>query len=134
MENSMVVLVLSRVQHGDPMDWSPPGSSVHGILQTRILEWIAVSFSRGSPNQGPNPHCRQILYHLSHQGSHSNLKVLIILHSKLKLMVFSPQHSIQILNKHLKLLDVQLQLYLYTHIYRQITSRQITMQLYITIL
>ena len=32
----------------DPMDWRPPGSSVHGILQARILEWVAISFSRGS--------------------------------------------------------------------------------------
>ena len=32
----------------DPMDSSPPGSSVHGIQQARILEWIAISFSRGS--------------------------------------------------------------------------------------
>ena len=32
----------------DPVDCSPPGSSVHGILQARILEWIAISFSRGS--------------------------------------------------------------------------------------
>ena len=32
----------------DPMDCSPPGSSVHGISQARILEWIAISFSRGS--------------------------------------------------------------------------------------
>ena len=32
----------------DPMDCSPPGSSVHGILQARILEWVAISFSRGS--------------------------------------------------------------------------------------
>jgi len=30
----------------DPMDCSPPGSSVHGILQARILEWVAISFSR----------------------------------------------------------------------------------------
>ena len=30
----------------NPMDCSPPGSSVHGILQARILEWVAVSFSR----------------------------------------------------------------------------------------
>ena len=30
------------------MDCSPPGSSVHGILQVRILEWVAISFSRGS--------------------------------------------------------------------------------------
>ena len=28
----------------DPMDCSPPGSSVHGILQARILEWVAISF------------------------------------------------------------------------------------------
>ena len=32
----------------DPMGCSPPGSSVHGILQARILEWVAISFSRGS--------------------------------------------------------------------------------------
>ena len=32
----------------DPMDCSPPGSSVHGILQARILEWVAMSSSRGS--------------------------------------------------------------------------------------
>ena len=31
-----------------PVDCSPPGSSVHGILQARILEWVAISFSRGS--------------------------------------------------------------------------------------
>ena len=32
----------------DPMDCSPPGSSVHGIFQARVLEWVAISFSRGS--------------------------------------------------------------------------------------
>ena len=32
----------------DPMDYSPPGSSVHGILQLRILEWTDISYSRGS--------------------------------------------------------------------------------------
>ena len=32
----------------DPMDCSLPGSSVHGILQARILEWVAISFSKGS--------------------------------------------------------------------------------------
>ena len=31
-----------------PMDWSLPGSSVHGILQARILQWVAIPFSRGS--------------------------------------------------------------------------------------
>ena len=54
------------------MEYSPPGSSVHGILQARILEWVAISFSRGIfPTQGSNPgllHCRQILYQLSYEG------------------------------------------------------------------
>ena len=57
----------------DPMDCSLPGSSVHGILQARILEWVSIPFSKKIfPPQGSNPglpHCRQILYHLSHQGS-----------------------------------------------------------------
>ena len=34
------------------MDCSPPGSSVHGISQARILEWVAISFSRELPNPG----------------------------------------------------------------------------------
>ena len=40
----------------DPMDCSPPGSSVCAIFQARMLEWIAISFSRGSsqPRQGSN--------------------------------------------------------------------------------
>ena len=32
----------------NPRDWSLPGLSVHGILQARILEWVTISFSRGS--------------------------------------------------------------------------------------
>ena len=41
----------------NPMDRSPPGSSVHGIFQARTLEQIAVFYSRGiSPTQGVNPH------------------------------------------------------------------------------
>ena len=32
----------------DPMNYGPPGSSVHGISQARILEWVAIPFSRGS--------------------------------------------------------------------------------------
>jgi len=35
----------------NPMDYSPPGSLVHGILQARVLEWVAISFSRGSSQQ-----------------------------------------------------------------------------------
>ena len=46
----------------DPMDYSLPGSSVQGILQARILEWVAVSFSRDSLTQG----LKFRLFHLLH--------------------------------------------------------------------
>ena len=52
----------------DSRDLSPPGSSVHEILQARILEWVAISFSRGS--SWPRDwtwgllHCRQIFFFL----------------------------------------------------------------------
>ena len=53
---------------------SLPGSSVHGILQARILEWVAHSLLQGIlPTQGLNlglQHCRQILHRLNHQGSY----------------------------------------------------------------
>ena len=38
----------SLVRLGNPMDYSLPGFSVHGILQVRILEWVAISFPKGS--------------------------------------------------------------------------------------
>ena len=51
----------------DPMDCNPPGSSVHGILLTAILEWVAMPFCRGSSWHGDQTHvswiCRQIPYH-----------------------------------------------------------------------
>ena len=56
----------------DPMDCSLPGSSVHGILQARILEWVSIPFSRGTSEPGIEPrslHFGQILYPLSQQGS-----------------------------------------------------------------
>ena len=61
----------------DPIDGSPPGSSVHGFLQARTLELVAISFSKGIfSTQESNPgllHCRQILYWLSYEGSPSFL-------------------------------------------------------------
>ena len=51
----------------------PMDCLVHGILQARILEWVAFSLLQGIfPTQGSNPdlpHCRRILYQLSHKGS-----------------------------------------------------------------
>ena len=57
----------------NPMDYSPPGSSVHGILQARILGWATMPFSRGSsqPRDRTLGSCigRWILDPLSHLGS-----------------------------------------------------------------
>ena len=39
----------------DPMDCSPQASSVHGILQARILEWVAMPFSRNKPVTSTSP-------------------------------------------------------------------------------
>ena len=59
----------------DPMDCSLSGSSVQETFQAIVLEWIAISFSRELPDPGIEPglpHCRQMLNHLSHQGSKKN--------------------------------------------------------------
>ena len=65
---------------GDSMDCSPPGSSVHGISQARILEWVAMPSSRGSsrPRELTCISCiscigRQILYHLCDQLTNKRL-------------------------------------------------------------
>ena len=54
----------------DPMDYSSPGSSVHGVLHARVLEWVAISFCRGSSQFRDQTliSCvpclgRQVLYH-----------------------------------------------------------------------
>ena len=57
----------------NPVECSPPGSSVHGILQARILEWVAISFFRGSsrPRDWTQVSCiaGRSFYQLNHQGS-----------------------------------------------------------------
>ena len=45
----------------DPMDCSLPGSSVRGIFQAKILEWVAISFSGDLPNPGIEPGVSRII-------------------------------------------------------------------------
>ena len=59
-----------------PSDCGPPGSSAHGIFQASILEWVSISYSRGSSQPRDRTHIsfvscigRQILYPLCHVGS-----------------------------------------------------------------
>jgi len=61
---------LSPVRLCNPMDCNPPGSSVHGILQAKVLEWVAISSCRGSSGPRDQTHVscvscvgRWILYH-----------------------------------------------------------------------
>ena len=67
VSSSLCVCLLSRVWLCDPTDCSSPGPSVHGILQSRRLEWVAISSSRGSSPPGIEPRFsyidRRILYH-----------------------------------------------------------------------
>ena len=74
---AVAIQLLSRVRlclFRNPMDCSPPGSSVLGIFQARILEWVAISYSRGS-SQPRNPtlvSCLRghILYHWATRETH----------------------------------------------------------------
>ena len=65
----------------NPMVCSPPGSSVHGISQARILEWVTISFSRGSsrPRDWTCISCigKQILYHWATWEAHRSAKLLL---------------------------------------------------------
>ena len=94
IEKKMKVLVAQSCPTlCNPMDYGPPGSSVHGILQGRILEWVAMPFSRGfsQPRDWTwvSCHCRQIIYCLSQKVYRklylSPVKLVVILVS----LVFS---------------------------------------------
>ena len=65
--------LLSCLTVCNPMDYSPSGSSVHGILQARIVKWVAISSSRGSSRPRDCNHIsyvscigRWVLYHYPH--------------------------------------------------------------------
>ena len=84
-KETTVCSVIQSYPTCDPMDYSPPGSSVHGIFQPRILEWVAISYSSGysqprSGTQGLNPHLHSLHLQvdslpLSHLGSPKKLSV-----------------------------------------------------------
>ena len=70
---TVVVYLLNHVQlFCDPMDRSPPGSSLHGISQARILEWVTISFLRDLPDseiEPTSPALQVDSLSLSHWGS-----------------------------------------------------------------
>ena len=80
-----VVVAVQSLSHvwffSDPTDGSPPGSSVHGISQARILEWTATSFSRGSsrPRDWTHISCtdRRTLYHWATREASMTLMLIL---------------------------------------------------------
>ena len=80
----------------DPMDCSPPFSSVHGIFQTRILKWVAISFSRASFWPRHQTHISFIAGRFSSTRaswedpilSHYGIKIKINIHEFLLLEIF----------------------------------------------
>ena len=70
----------------DSMDCSPPGSSVHGNLQARLLEWITISYSRGSSQPRDGTHIsyigRWVLYCLASRKEPLLIEKIIITSQK----------------------------------------------------
>ena len=76
----LVCQAYSRLTLCNPIDCSPPGSSVHGVLQARTLEWVAMTSSRGSSLHRDQTHIsyisclgRWVLHHWCHLGSPWNI-------------------------------------------------------------
>ena len=78
-------VLLSHIQLCDPMDCNPPGSSSCGIFQARILEWVAISFSRGNlPDTGIEPRSPALqadfTVRTTREAPHINLELLYLHH------------------------------------------------------
>ena len=57
----------SYVTVSDPMDCSLPGSSIHGIFQARVMEWVAIAFSNDQPRQ----HIKKQRHYFANKGCYS---------------------------------------------------------------
>ena len=80
----------------DPMDWSPPGSSLHGISQARILEWVAIFSSRRSSQ----PRDRTSVSYISWIGRHALESPGLHIKYLMRYIINSVQLKPHILNSH----------------------------------
>ena len=91
LTNKVVVLVAqSYPTLCDPMDCGLPGSSAHGIFQARILEWIAIPFSRGSsqPRDGTQISCiTGRFFTIGATRDHTCIKTMLIITIALKYLL-----------------------------------------------
>ena len=85
----------------DPIDCNPPDSSVHGILQARILEWVAISYSRGSSRPRDQTQISyiscigsQVLYHYCYLASpFLSMLTTLVISSVLISLLYMPSHN-----------------------------------------
>ena len=104
MSLSSKVSLFSHIRLCDPMDHSPPGSSVHEILQASIVKWVAMPSSRGSSWSRDWTHIsyfswidRQVLYHKCHLGSPLSTVALCKDHGDIEIKVV---FYLQVLTEH----------------------------------
>ena len=72
----------------NPMDYSLPGSSVHGIFQARVLEWVSIAFSRDLPGRGIEPRSPALWADVLPSEPHNNLFLLIFFDHQLQLLTY----------------------------------------------
>ena len=97
------------------MDYSLPGSSIHGIFQARVLEWVAISFFRGSSQPSNRTQVSRIagrcLYGLSHQASYLASLRLLSIYSRRRWERLSGHRPLCLLLHWMMLRTVALKLY-----------------------
>ena len=101
LEPSIVKVLVAQLSLTlwDPEDYNPPAFSVHGILQARILEWVAISSPEDLPDPGIEPRSPTLqtdLYCLSHQRSQCWNQALSIIY--FLSMVYISIQILQLLN------------------------------------
>ena len=100
----------------DPIDCNPPGSSVHGILQARILEWVAISYSRGSSRPRDRTQISyvscigsQVLYHYCYLASpFLSMLTILVISSDLISLLYMPSHSFKTCKFYVSILHLYL--------------------------
>ena len=98
----------------DPLDCIPPGSSVHGILQARRLEWVAMLSSRGSPQ----PRDRTLISSsLSHQGRPKVCPVVAKIWLFLKILLKFTWFTIVFISAALQIWLIYIYIYIYIYIF-----------------
>ena len=101
----------------DPIDCSLPGSSVHGIFQARVLEWVAISFSRGSSQSKDRTRVSCIAgrcFTIWATREAQEIYIYIYIHTHIYTYIYTHTHIYTYIYTHT---HIYIHIYIYTHIY-----------------